>query len=76
MVEARLRVFCPSVATGRGDPSSGESGGFGLLGPRMRRSAAYLHSRPRSWHRWHIGWSPEHCVKTAPVVGQNMNETE
>lgn len=65
MVEARLRVFWPSAPAGCGDPSgSGGSGGFGLLGPRMRRSAAYVQSSPRSRHRWQAGWSPEHCGTT------------
>lgn len=69
MVEARLRVLCPSAAGGGGDPSgSGRSGGFGLFGPRMRRSAAYLQSSLRSRHRWHDGCSPEHCVTTEPLV--------
>ena len=39
-----------------------EEWGFGLLGLHMRRSAAYLSSSPRSRHRRHAGWSPEHWV--------------
>jgi hypothetical protein len=51
-VEVCLRDFCPSTVAGCGDLSGIErSGGFGLLGLRMRRSAAYLSSSPRSRHR-------------------------
>ena len=65
-MEARFRVFCPAAA---GCDPSGRvgNGGLGLLGPRMRRSAAYAQTSPRVRQRWQLGCSPEHFIREEPV---------
>jgi hypothetical protein len=63
IVEARFRVFCPTAVSGCDPSRRGVCKDLGLLGPRMRRSAAYAQTSPRVRQRWQLGCSPEHLFE-------------